>query len=72
MTTLSRSVPTLKANILRYGFEQRCPQIFASDVLDLDLHLHRLESGARDKIAALIARAVGTEPGLRRDGKLRW
>lgn len=56
VTTLSRSVPTLKANVLRYGFERRCPQIVASDIPVLELH--RPASGARQKISALIARAV--------------
>lgn len=57
VTTLSRSVPVLRANVLRYGFERRCPQILASDIAVLDLH--RPESGARGKIEALMARAVG-------------
>lgn len=56
VTTLSRSVPTLRANVLRYGFDRRCPQILASDVAVLDLH--RPGSGARDRIAALIAQAI--------------
>lgn len=57
VTTLSRSVPTLKANVLRYGFERRCPQILASDIPVLELH--NPESGARDKISALIAHGIG-------------
>lgn len=56
VTTLSRSVPTLRGNILRYGFERRCPQLLASDIPVLDLH--QPESGARDKIAALIAQGI--------------
>jgi len=56
VTTLSRSVPVLRANVLRYGFERRCPQILASDIPVLDLH--RPESGAKEKIAELIERAV--------------
>ncbi|PDT16664.1 Asp/Glu/hydantoin racemase [Rhizobium sp. J15] len=56
VTTLSRSVPTLKMNILRYGFERRCPQVLASDIPVLDLH--RPESGAREKISGLIVRAM--------------
>ncbi|KKX33456.1 aspartate/glutamate racemase family protein [Rhizobium sp. LC145] len=56
VTTLSRSVPTLKMNILRYGFERRCPQVLASDIPVLDLH--RPESGAHQKISSLIARAM--------------
>jgi allantoin racemase len=56
VTTLSRSVPTLRMNILRYGFERRCPQVLASDIPVLDLH--RPESGAREKLSALIAQAL--------------
>lgn len=56
VTTLSRSVPTLRANVLRYGFERRCPQILASDIPVLDLH--RPESGAREKISALMVHAI--------------
>lgn len=56
VTTLSRSVPVLRANVLRYGFERRCPQILASDIPVLDLH--RPESGAKEKIAELIELAV--------------
>lgn len=61
VTTLSRSVPTLRANVQRYGFGRRCRQGLASDIPLLDLH--RPESGAREKIAALVAQAVenGTE-----------
>lgn len=57
VTTLSRSVPTLRANVLRYGFERRCPQILASDIPVLDLHLP--DSGARGKISALMIQAIG-------------
>ncbi|WP_309139261.1 aspartate/glutamate racemase family protein [Ensifer sp. ENS05] len=56
VTTLSRSVPTLKANVLRYGFERRCPQILASDIPVLELH--DPESGAREKITFLINCAI--------------
>lgn len=56
VTTLSRSVPTLRANVLRYGFERRCPQVLASDIPVLDLH--RPESGAHEKIALLMGRAI--------------
>lgn len=56
VTTLKRSVPTLRANVLRYGFERRCPQILASDIPVLELH--RPESGAREKIATLMDEAV--------------
>lgn len=52
VTTLSRSVPTLRANILRYGFDRRCPQVLASDIPVLDLH--RAGSGAKERIAELI------------------
>jgi len=56
VTTLSRSIPTLKMNILRYGFERRCRQVLASDIPVLDLHLP--ESGAREKISSLIVHGM--------------
>jgi allantoin racemase len=56
VTTLSRSIPTLRANVQRYGFERRCPQILASDIPVLDLH--RPESGALEKISALMTQAI--------------
>lgn len=56
VTTLKRSVPTLRANVLRYGFERRCPQILASDIPVLELH--RAKGSAREKISALIDEAV--------------
>ncbi|WEX09131.1 aspartate/glutamate racemase family protein [Chelativorans sp. AA-79] len=56
VTTLSRSVPTLRMNILRCGFERRCPQVLASDIPVLELH--RPESGAWEKLSTLIVRAL--------------
>lgn len=56
VTTLSRSVPTLRNNILRYGFERRCPHVLASDIPVLDLH--DPASGAQGKIAVLMSRAI--------------
>jgi allantoin racemase len=56
VTTLSRSVPILKMNILRYGFDRRCPQVLASDIPVLELH--RQHSGARKKIADLIVQGM--------------
>ncbi|AJE48660.1 aspartate/glutamate racemase family protein [Celeribacter indicus] len=64
VTTLSRSVPTLRQNVRRYGFADRCPQILASDIPVLELH--RPESGAREKLAAMIlaARDRGAEAAV--------
>lgn len=56
VTTLSRSIPTLKMNILRYGFDRRCTQVLASDIPVLDLHLP--ESGARERISDLIVQGM--------------
>jgi allantoin racemase len=56
VTTLSRSVPTLRANVLRYGFERRCPQILASEIPVLDLH--QPGGGAREKITGLMRQAI--------------
>lgn len=56
VTTLARSVPTLKMNVLRYGFERRCPQILASNIPVLELHAP--ETNARAKIADIIRMAI--------------
>lgn len=56
VTTLARSVPTLKMNVLRYGFERRCPQIIASNIPVLKLH--EPETNAKIKIADLIRIAM--------------
>jgi allantoin racemase len=55
VTTLSRSVPILRANAQRYGFSERCPLILASDIPVLALH--DPASGAAETISALVGRA---------------
>jgi allantoin racemase len=56
VTTLSRSVPVLENNLLRYGLERRCARVRATDVAVLELD--NPASNARVKIGAEIARAL--------------
>lgn len=56
VTTLSRSIPVIEANLLRYGLERRCCGVHASEVAVLELE--DPASGARGRISAEIARAV--------------
>ncbi|WP_176084502.1 aspartate/glutamate racemase family protein [Martelella sp. HB161492] len=56
VTTLSRSAPIIEDNLLRYGFAQRCRQVFASDIPVLALE--DPQSGAFEKISALIERGI--------------
>jgi allantoin racemase len=56
VTTLSRSVPVLENNLLRYGLDRRCARVRASDVAVLELD--NPASNARAKIGAEIARAL--------------
>ena len=56
VTTLSRSVPVLENNLLRYGLERRCARVRATDVPVLELD--NPASNARAKIDAEIARAL--------------
>jgi allantoin racemase len=60
VTTLSRSVPLLENNLLRYGLERRCARVRATEVPVLELD--NPASNARKKIADEIARAL-TEDG---------
>lgn len=57
VTTLSRSVAGLEANLLRYGFDRRCASVRASDVPVLDLERGAPETLAkiRHEIAAALA-----------------
>lgn len=55
VTTLSRSIPALEANLLKYGFERRS-RVRAADVAVLDLE--KEGSDARQKIDAEIRRAL--------------
>jgi allantoin racemase len=56
VTTLSRSVPVLENNLLRYGLDRRCVRVRATDVAVLELD--NPASNARARIAAEIARAL--------------
>src|SRR5215470_15486805 len=56
VTTLSRSVPVIENNLLRYGLERRCARVRATDVPVLALE--DPASGARAKIAGEISRAL--------------
>lgn len=47
VTTLSRSVPALEHNLLRYGLERQCSSVRASDVPVLELEHGRPEAIAR-------------------------
>jgi allantoin racemase len=56
VTTLSRSVPVLENNLLRYGLDRRCARVRATDVAVLELD--NPASNARARIGAEIARAL--------------
>ena len=56
VTTLTRSVPVLENNLLRYGLERRCARVRASDVPVLELD--NPASNARARIGAEILRAL--------------
>jgi len=56
VTTLSRSVPALEHNILRYGLERHCASVRACDVPVLELE--RNASDALQKIEAEIVKAI--------------
>ncbi len=67
VTTLSRSVPVLENNLLRYGLDRRCARVRACEVPVLELD--NPASGARKKIADEIARAL--DRGRRGSGRAR-
>ena len=56
VTTLSRSVPAIEHNLVRYGLASRCAKVRASDVPVLDLEAPG--SGARERISGEIRRAI--------------
>jgi allantoin racemase len=56
VTTLSRSIPALEHNLVRYGLVSRCARVRAADVAVLELEIPG--SPARDRISREIARAV--------------
>lgn len=56
ITTLSRSIPVIENNLLRYGLDRRCARVRASDIPVLALE--DPASGARAKIGAEIECAL--------------
>ncbi len=56
VTTLSRSVPAIEHNLVRYGLATRCTRVRASDVAVLELEVPG--SDARKRISEEIARAI--------------
>jgi allantoin racemase len=56
VTTLSRSVPAIEQNLVRYGLASRCARVRASDVAVLELEQEG--SAARHRISDEIARAL--------------
>ena len=56
VTTLSRSVPAIEHNLVRYGLASRCARVRASDVPVLELEVPG--SNARSKISDEIKRAI--------------
>jgi allantoin racemase len=59
VTTLSRSVPVIENNLLRYGLDRRCARVRATEVPVLELD--NPASDARGKIAVEIARALNED-----------
>lgn len=56
VTTLSRSVPAIEHNLVRYGLISRCARVRAADVAVLDLEVPG--SAARARISREIDRAI--------------
>lgn len=56
VTTLSRSVPAIEHNLVRYGFASRCARVRATDVPVLELE--EAHSDARSRITAEIVAAI--------------
>lgn len=56
VTTLSRSVPAIEHNLVRYGLATRCAKVRASDVPVLELEVPG--SNARQRISEEIERAI--------------
>jgi allantoin racemase len=59
VTTLTRSIPVIENNLLRYGLERRCARVRATDVPVLELD--NPASGARAKIGVEISRALDND-----------
>ena len=56
MTTLSRSIAPIEANLARYGLASRCARVRACEVAVLALD--DPDSGAREKLSGEIGRAM--------------
>lgn len=56
VTTLSRSVPAIEHNLIKYGLAARCTKVRATDVPVLELEVPG--SHARDRISEEVRRAV--------------
>ena len=59
VTTLSRSVPAIEHNLVRYGIASRCARVRASEVPVLELE--RGDPATRARIAAEIGAAIAEE-----------
>lgn len=59
VTTLSRSIPVLETNLMRYGLDRRCAKVRAADVPVLELE--NPASNARARIGAEIEKALAED-----------
>ena len=59
ITTLSRSVPILEANLARYGLDRRCVRVRASDVPVLELE--KGDPNTIERIRAEIRRSIDND-----------
>jgi allantoin racemase len=59
VTTLSRSVPAIEHNLVRYGLASRCARVRASDIPVLDLE--KGDPATRARICAEIRAAIETD-----------
>ena len=59
VTTLARSVPAIKHNLVRYGLATRCANVRASEVAVLDLESDK--GDARQKVSAEIRSAIESD-----------
>lgn len=56
ITTLSRSIPAIEHNLIKYGLADRCAKVRAAEIAVLDLE--KSNSNARTRISAEIATAI--------------
>lgn len=59
ITTLSRSVAGLQANLMRYGLDRKCARVRASDIAVLELE--KGDPATTDRIRAEIGRAIAED-----------